>query len=189
MRIDYKKYKHYRMLEELLPIAQKDKDVYMQSGHDTHKIARINEMKKHNMGEDEVLKWHIIPVLRNSEVTEYAFELPNVLEKVKQIPGVVNCTLNIYSPGGDSPIHTDDGYDTRPDLIGFKKCLAVLLCVDIPSTNIDECGFQIADEKIVHKTGDFIGFDGSIPHGSWNNTPNYRFTMNVDIELSYWDNA
>lgn len=177
------------MLEELLPVAQKDKDNYMTSGKTTHEVARRNEMTKYNMAESRVTKWHIIPILRNSEVTEYADELPNLLKKVKDIPGIVNCTLNIYSPGGEAPIHSDYDYDMKDDMVNSKRCYVILLCVNIPNADLDKCGFELGGEKITHKTGDILAFDGAIPHRSWNHTDEYRYTVNIDIEQSYWDNA
>ena len=189
MWMDYTKYKHYQLIEELFDIANMDKDSYMATGRTIHETARLNELRKLGMKEHRADKWFILPVLRNGEVTEYANELPNVLEKVRQIPGVVNCTMNIYVPGGEAPIHSDYKYDMREDIVDSKKCFAILLCLHVPSTDIEQCGFELGGIQISHKSGDIIAFDGAIPHRSWNFTDDYRFTVNIDIEQDYWDKA
>lgn len=189
MWLDLQKYKYHTLIEELLPISMKEKDEYVASGNQTHVTARYNEALKHGISDDRVTKWHIVPIMRNGTVTEYANVLPNMLEKIKTIPGVVNCTLNIYSPGGDAPIHNDYDYDMRSDLVEGKKCFAILLCLYVPSTDVDECGFELGGLTLSHKTGDIIAFDGSIPHRSWNNTTDYRYTVNIDVEQDYWDKA
>ena len=142
----------------------------------------------HELDEREIMKkWYAIPNLRAGKETEWASKLPKLTSIAKSLPGIVNFSLNAIAPGGAVPEHSDYSYDMRKDLSGVDQVYVIVIGVNIPSTDIDKCGFKIGNESLLLKTGDIIAFDGGIPHSAWNKTDKWRYTINMDIKAEYWN--
>jgi hypothetical protein len=186
MWIDYKKYTHYQLVENLLPIMKEDLDNYLSLNKTTHVDAREAERIRLNMGANEAANWYMLPVIRNRISTEWAYELPKTSSLAKEIPGLVNITLNFFAPGYGAPAHSDYDYDMREDITNNSKCYAILLGVRVPSNDIKLNGFRLGSELIAIKEDDIFGFDGGIEHESWNNTLCWRYTCNIDIDQTFW---
>jgi hypothetical protein len=187
MWIDYKKYTHYNLVENLLPIMKEDLKNYLSLNKTTHIEAREIERIRLNMEVNEAENWYMLPVIRNRKVTEWAHELPHTTSLATEIPGLVNITLNFFAPGSGAPAHSDYDYDMREDITNNSKCYAILLGVKVPSNDIELNGFRLGSESIVIRENDIFGFDGGIEHQSWNNTECWRYTCNMDIDQTFWN--
>jgi hypothetical protein len=192
MWMNYKKYRYHHLVENLSAIAKNDIEEFLK--FKTQKDMAPLEWFESKYGSQvpekvrDVMKlWWTVPCIRAREYTEWAPLTPNLSEAAFNLPGVVNFSLNCISPGGAVPEHSDYSYDMREDLSGTKRAYVILVAVNIPSDKIDECGFSLGGENYYIKTGDIRAFDGSIPHSAWNKTQNWRYTLNIDIEGSYWN--
>lgn len=174
------------MLDHVLSVAQKEL-----KNCDPKQFADLTWFEKkygHELLERETMKkWYCVPNIRAGKLTEWAEKLPKLSSIAKDLPGVVNFSLNAIEPGGGVPTHSDYTYDMREDLSGADKVYVILIAVDIPDVSFEECGFHIGEENIHMKTGDILAFDGMIPHGGWNKTDKWRYTINIDIKAEYWN--
>lgn len=190
MKLNYKQYQHYNLIDNIVEVAQQELKDFLQHSSPTE-FADLKWFEKqygHKLPLQDIMKlWYAVPNLRAGTETEWSNQLPKLTEAAKSLPGIVNFSLNAISPGGQVPIHSDYSYDMRKDLSGVDKVYAIVIGVDIPSTNIKECGFRIGDETFLLKTGDIIAFDGQEPHGGWNYTDKWRYTINMDIKEEYWN--
>ena len=142
----------------------------------------------HELQERETMKkWYCVPCVRAGSETEWAKVIPELSRVAMALPGVVNFSLNCIEPGGGVPTHSDYSYDMRKDLSKVDKVYVILLAVDIPESSFEDCGFHIGNDNVHIKTGDMLAFDGSIPHGGWNKTNSWRYTINIDIKEEYWN--
>jgi hypothetical protein len=186
----YTDYQHHHLIREILPLAQIELKEFLEN-HEPTEFADLRWFEKqygYELPLQDVMKlWYAVPNIRASKLTEWSNVLPRLSAAAKQLPGVVNFTLNAIAPGGQVPIHSDYTYDMRKDLSKSDLVYVILLGVDIPSTNIDECGFKIGDDTILIKTNDIIAFDGGIPHCGWNFTDKWRYTINIDLSAEYWN--
>ena len=192
MWLEYKRYRYHYLLENVLSIAQKEILEFLKS-NTQYDMAPLEWFENQYGGEvpkevrEVMKKWWTVPCIRAGEYTEWARLMPNLSDAAYNLPGVVNFSLNCISPGGAVPEHSDYSYDMRENLSKTKKAYVILVAVDIPSDDINECGFELNGEKYYLKTGEIRAFDGSMPHSAWNNTDKWRYTLNIDIEESYWD--
>lgn len=188
MFLDYKNYKHWPLIDEILILAQQELDVFL-SNHSPYEMADYKWFEKqygHPMG-PKVWNWYAVPNLRAGQETEWSNLLPLLTHKAKCLPGIVNFSLNAIAPGGEAPFHSDYDYDMRTDLSKSNKVYVILMGVNIPDVSLDACGFQLGDSKIKLGTNDIIAFDGGIIHGSWNFTNQWRYTINMDINQQVWN--
>jgi len=142
-------------------------------------------------GEDvfkgEVENWFTLPIIRGSQrIAEWQTQLPNLAKAVDLLPGVINFTLNAIPPGAQIMPHCDYDYDMQEKISQTERAYVILLCVDIPEAEIDQCGMRIGDTYHHLHSGDIIAFDGGIIHQSWNFTNSWRYTINIDISLGEW---
>jgi hypothetical protein len=191
MWLDYKQYKHWPLVDQLLLIAQqelseflKDKSPYAMSDY-----KWFEEQYGHEL--DPVIRnWYAVPTVRGGNSTPWGYLMPKLEAASLALPGVSNFTLNAIAPGGVAPFHTDYDYDMREDLSKIKRAYVILLGVDIPETDdISKCGFELGGERVLLKTNDIVSFDGNVIHGSWNYTDNWRYTINMDITEEFWNVA
>jgi hypothetical protein len=187
MWLDYRQYKHHNLLPDLLTALQLDLEDYLKTDKRTHEIAVEREREKLGMGPEEAKDWYIIPVIRARKITEWAEDLPRTLRLAKELPGVVNLTLNCFSPGVGAPPHSDYDYDMREDITKKSKCFAILLGVKIPSSTLELGGFELAGKQETLKTNCVLAFDGSVVHRSWNYTDQWRYTSNIDLDEQFWN--
>lgn len=187
MWLDYRQYKHWELIDPMLEALQLDLEDYLVSGKRTHEIAVAEERKKLGMSSEEAKDWYIIPVYRAGKLTEWADDLPRIKQLAISAPGLINLTLNCFSPGTGAPIHNDYEYDLRKDLTPIKKCYSILLGVKVPSTDINLNGFQLGNEKKLLTTGSILSFDGGVDHFSWNHTNQWRYSSNIDLEEKWWN--
>lgn len=186
----YTDYKFDYMIPEVLRVAQQELSEFLESSPPTMfaDLEWFEQQYGHQLNEREIMKlWYAVPNLRAGEETVWSSKLPALTSIAKGLPGIVNFSLNAIAPGGQVPEHSDYSYDMRKDLSGVDKVYVIVLGVDIPSTDINECGFKIGNETLLLKTGDIIAFDGGIPHSAWNNTDKWRYTINMDIKAEYWN--
>lgn len=179
-------YKFSYMLPAVLEVAQREI-----LNHDPKSFADLTwfeEQYGHELLERETMKkWFCVPSIRAGVETKWGKVLPELTSIAKSLPGVVNFSLNCIEPGGGVPTHSDYTYDMRKDLSGIDRVYVILIAVDIPDVSFEECGFHIGDDKVHMKTGDILAFDGSVPHGGWNKTDKWRYTINIDIKEEYWN--
>ena len=179
-------YKFDYMIPEVLRVAQEEiKELDPLTFAD---LTWFEAQYGHELNEREVMKkWYAIPNLRAGKETEWSDKLPKLTSIAKALPGIVNFSLNAIAPGGAVPEHSDYSYDMRKDLSGVDQVYVIVLGVDIPSTDVNECGFKIGNNTLLLKTNDIIAFDGGIPHSAWNKTTKWRYTINMDIKAEYWN--
>ena len=186
----YTDYKFSYMISEVLAVAQQELFDYLKD-KSPEAFADLKWFEKqygYELPLQDIMKlWFAVPNLRAGKETEWSNTLPKLTSIAKSLPGIVNFSLNAIAPGGQAPIHSDYSYDMRKDLSGVDQVYVILIGVDIPSDNINVCGFQLDNNRMVFKTGDIIAFDGGIPHGSWNYSDEWRYTINMDIKAEYWN--
>jgi hypothetical protein len=186
----YTDYQYYHLIPEVLRIAQTELNEYLLI-HEPTEFADLTWFEQqygHELLEREDMKrWYAVPNLRAGTTTIWSDKLPKLTNIAMTLPGIVNFSLNAISPHGRVPTHSDYTYDMRKDLSGVDRVYVILLAVDIPGKNIEECGFHIGDEQLYLQTNDIIAFDGINPHGSWNNTNKWRYTINMDLKAEYWN--
>ena len=186
----YTDYKFDYMIPEVLRVAQEELAEYLKTGSPTEfaDLKWFEQQYGHKLPLQDIMKlWYAVPNIRAEKLTEWADKLPKLSSIAKGLPGIVNFSLNAIAPGGQAPTHSDYSYDMRKDLAGVDQVYVILLGVDIPSDNIDVCGFHLGEEHTLLKTGDIIAFDGGVPHGSWNYSDKWRYTINMDIKAEYWN--
>jgi len=191
MWLNYKQYKHWQLIDELLPLAQIELAEFLATNipTDMSDYKWFEEQYGHEL-DPVIRKWYAVPTVRGGKPTPWGYLMPKLEAASMALPGISNFTLNAIAPGGVAPFHTDYDYDMREDLSKTKKAYVILLCVDIPETDdISTCGFELGGEKVLLKTNDIVSFDGNIIHGSWNYTNKWRYTINMDITEEYWNVA
>lgn len=186
MFLDYKQYQHYKLVEELLPMLQADLEAYLATGRDTHVKAKEAERIKLGMDENAARGWYMLPIMRARKLTEWAYEVPNAAALALTMPGIINLTINCFEPGHGAALHSDYDYDMRNDITKSARCYAVLFGVKIPSNDIRLNGFLLGNEERVIQQDAIFAFDGGVPHKSWNNTDQHRYTANLDLDRSFW---
>jgi len=191
MWMDYKQYNHWPLIDEILALAQRELTEFLQSHspYDMSDYKWFEEQYGHEL--DPVIRnWYAVPTVRGGRSTPWGKLMPALENASLALPGIANFTLNAIAPGGVAPFHTDYHYDMREDLSKIKKAYVILLGIDIPEVdNVNKCGFQLGEEKILLSTNDIVSFDGNIIHGSWNYTDKWRYTINMDIQEEYWNVA
>jgi len=182
-------YKFQYMLPYVLETAQKELKEFLET-HSPTEFADLKWFEQqygYELPLQDIMKlWYAVPVLRAGTTTEWSSLLPKLTGAAQALPGVVNFSLNAIAPGGQVPEHSDYTYDMRKDLSKTDLAYVILMAVDIPSTNIKECGFKIANNEFLIRTDDIIAFDGALPHSGWNFTDKWRYTINIDIKQEYW---
>jgi hypothetical protein len=191
MWMNYKQYKHWPLIDQLLPLAQQELSKFLQS-HDPTDMSDykwFEEQYGHEL--DPVIRnWYAVPTVRGGKSTLWGHLMPQLEQASLALPGISNFTLNAIAPGGVAPFHTDYDYDMREDLAKVKKAFVILLGIDVPATSdVTVCGFQLGNDKVLFKTNDIVSFDGNVIHGSWNYTEQWRYTVNMDIEEEFWNVA
>lgn len=190
MWLNYKQYKHHTLIDDILVIAQDELRSYLKtkSQYDMAPLEWFENQYGQELSHRDILKlWWTVPSIRAGKYTEWASLMPRLSKAAYELPGIVNFSLNCISPGGAIPVHSDYTYDMREDLSKIKRAYVILIGVEIPPGSVDDCGFEFGDERIYLNTNDIIAFDGKIPHGSWNYTPYWRYTINMDIKESFWN--
>jgi hypothetical protein len=184
-----KNYNHYTALLSVLNIAQDDLKEFLKNNDYTG----LADYQWHNnfYGEDvfkgEVENWFTLPIIRGgNRMVEWQTQLPNLSKAVDTLPGVINFTLNAIPPGAQIRPHCDYNYDMQEKISQADRAYVILLCVDIPEADIDKCGMRIGDNYYHVHSGDIIAFDGGVEHQSWNFTEQWRYTINIDINVGEW---
>lgn len=190
MWMNYKQYRYSHLIDEILSIAQQELREYLKNKnqYDMAPLEWFEKQYGQELPHRDILKlWWTVPSIRAGKYTEWAPLMPTLSEAAYNLPGIINFSLNCISPGGAIPEHSDYSYDMREDLAKSKEAFVILVAVDIPSNDIDLCGFELNGIKTVIKTGDIKAFDGSLPHSAWNYTNEWRYTINMDLKREYWD--
>jgi hypothetical protein len=180
------KYKFDYMLPTVLEVAQQELAEFLKE-HEPTEFADLRWFESqygHELPLQDIMKlWYAVPNIRAGQYTEWSSKLPKLSEIAKSLPGIVNFSLNAIAPGGQAPVHSDYSFDMRKDLSGVDQAYVILLGVDVP----ENCEFRLDDKLIPFTTGSIFAFDGAIPHGSWNNSDKWRYTINMDLKAEYWD--
>jgi len=190
MWIDYKKYKHWELIDQIFPIVRAELQKFL-IDHTPYDMSDYKWFEE-QYGEELnpiIRYWYAIPTVRAGKKTPWGKLMPKLEEISLALPGITNFTINAIAPGGTVPPHSDYDYDMRHDLSGIKKSYAILLCIDIPSDDIEKCGFNLGDDRVLLKTNDIVAFDGSVEHWGWNYTDKWRYTVNMDISGEFWNVA
>lgn len=192
MWLNYKDYTGYKQIEKILPIAQEELKNYLQNKSPTD-MADLSWFETNQYGEkipeeaqEEMKKWYAIPFIRNKKYTEWAKEMPALAKEAMMLPGVVNFSMNAIAPNSTAPTHSDYSYDMRGDLTENARVYVILMGIKIASEDINKCGFHVNEDRIPFYTGSIVAFDGQFPHGSWNYTDQWRYTLNIDLLVSEW---
>jgi hypothetical protein len=107
------------------------------------------------------VKSYYLPVHIHDQVlpTEISIRFTKTIELIKGMAGIYGLFLAVIGPNSVVPYHTDDrSNNTNTILIGVR----------VPSTNVDDIGFEINSTK--YNIDKSIIFSSSIPHKAWNNT-------------------
>lgn len=193
MFLDYKSYFHYDKIEDILNLTRSELAKYL-SIHEPTDMADLvwfetNQYRKRipDQVRDIMEKWYALPLVRKGELTEWHDAVPALSNAALSLPGIINFSINAISPYSEVPTHSDYSYDMREDLTDDALAYVILLAIDIPSKDITECGFHVNNEQILLETNDIIAFDGAQPHGAWNHTDKWRYTVNIDLSQEYWN--
>lgn len=190
MWLDYKQYQAHEKIPLLLKTMQEELVEFLKVKQPTD-VADLTWFEKrygHLMGDRDIVKlWYVNPSIRDGEITEWADNFPKTSKLAMELPGIVNFSLNVVSPGGQCPPHTDYRFDMNPTQTKAKRAYVILLGIDIPSTDINVCGFDLNGDKKLLVNGDIISFDGAFIHSSWNYSDKYRYTVNIDFAEDCWN--
>jgi hypothetical protein len=108
----------------------------------------------------------------------------NIEDNLASIPDVYQSFINFIHPHTKLPIHKDNEDDQTNfgtlKVVGYK-CYQITAGVIIPSEDPKLCGLNIDGEIISTSQGEIIAFDGTKPHGGWNNTDQWRVTWIIDM--------
>jgi len=111
-----------------------------------------------------------------------------VTEKIKKLPGISEASINFYAPHSSIPQHVDNQWFLHhKTLDGYRRCLSVIVGIDMPSTDPELCSLTVGGETKSWASGEFIGFDGLVPHSGFNKTDNFRITMLIETFADFWD--
>jgi hypothetical protein len=218
MWIDYKKYKHHQLLDELSVALQEDYKEWSQvykpdrdgicvwryEYADPTKVQLekdpdnlLYEVPSNQQELDYRDAWWAIGLfftrqfLASNKFPGYWLRAKTVLEKM---PGLHQAVINFIVPNGIIPMHPDGGswericLDLERQVYGYTA----VVCIDYPSEKVEEVGFRFAGEKHGRgfKTGDVFAFEGRFhEHEVWNYTDKWRVTCVIDIDESEWENV
>lgn len=185
--IDYKKYRFYEKLENL-------RDTVITEYNEINNTLDIeNESLKlqdryggsGNNKELEGLRWFSFPILDDEEYQDkFAAIWPKTTSAVQDTPGAMNATLNFIGPYGTIPDHVDhDLVNSLTEKVGVGNIIGI----DMPTHDTDLVGFHVDNEVRGWSTGDIVSFDGYKVHGGWNQTDQWRVSMIIDIDKTYYN--
>jgi|TARA_B110000503_G_C7107169_1_gene396427 hypothetical protein len=176
-------YKHHDRFKNLYDLCRKDWEDWSQS-HDIEKeTVNAGEVYEANLV-DYRCGWWGVPIVHFYKKTKWSAEWNRTYEATKDIPGVIHVAVNFTKPGHTIPVHVD-----KKDYINKQEILLIptVFGINIPSNNVEAVGFQIAEEKIYIAQGDAVSFLPEQAHGSWNWSDEWRVTLYITTERSYWN--
>jgi len=216
--VDYKKYKHYTLLEELTVALQEDykewaavykpdqdgicvwRNEYVDPNEDQLEKNPDNLLYEEPEGQAENIhkdSWWAIGLLFTREFMA-ANKFPGywLRSKVilKKMPGIHQAIVNFIIPQGRIPMHEDRGSWARieQDLNRKVSGYTAVIAIDYPSEDVREVGFRFSNERTGRgfKTGDVFAFEGRLhAHEVWNLTDKWRVTCVIDIDDTEWENV
>ena len=218
MWVDYKKYKHHTLLEELTVALQEDYKEWVavyKPDHDGICVWRyeyadpntvqlekdpdnlLYELPDSQLEIDHKDSWWAIGLFFTREFIAankfpgYWLRSKLILEKM---PGMHQAIVNFIVPHGLIPMHEDRGSWARieQDLNRKVSGYTAVVAIDYPSEDVREVGFRFVGEPQGRgfKTGDVFAFEGRVhAHEVWNFTDKWRVTCVIDIDESEWNNV
>lgn len=218
MWVDYKKYKHHTLLEQLSVALQEDYKEWSQhykpdvdgicvwryeyadpTGVQTEKDPD-NLLYEKPVTQQEIDyqdAWWAIGLfftrewVANSKFPGYWVRSKQILEK---LPGLHQAIINFIVPRGIIPMHPDTGSWERIQLDLGRRVTGytAVVAIDYPSDKLEDVGFRFEGEADgrAFKTGDVWAFEGRYHnHEVWNNTDKWRVTCVIDIDKTEWENV
>ena len=137
--------------------------------HSTHDeiIERLNAKKIKPETKDNT--WTLYGFILNGKtISENAKNVPQTLQIIKSLPGVVNAGFSCLAPNKST------GYHKEIDM-GFHR---VHLPLIIPK---GDCAIKVGSDVRKWIDEDILIFDDRKMHCAWNNTKEYRYVMVVDV--------
>ena len=176
-------YKHHARFQNLFEICRKDWEEWSKT-HDIEKeTVNAGVAYEANLLDDRC-GWWGVPIVHFYKKTKWSAEWHRTYEATKDIPGVIHVAVNFTKPGCVIPVHED-----KKDIINNKEILLepTIIAINIPSKDRDAVGFQVGEEKIYLAEGDVLSFMPEQKHGSWNMSDEWRVTLYITTDRTYWD--
>lgn len=146
--------------------------------------AVVNEWTKDPDHHNLAGNWNFSLYNKHFEVPPPPAMFSNIERLLGTIPDAYQSFINFMAPHTILPTHADDeGEQTNFGTLKVvgRKCYQVTAGVIIPSTDPELCGLNL-DGLITHtEEGKIVAFDGTKPHGGWNNTDQWRVTWIIDM--------
>jgi hypothetical protein len=199
--VDPKLYAGYKQIEKIIELTR-DVVSKIELELDFKKFLDIGGYYPETHNSQDVVSWQGI-ILYNvhtntenrlekiEEKIELAHLVPlfnDITQLVKKLPGVSEASINFYGPHSTIPRHVDNQWFLHhANMEGYRRCLSIIAGIDIPSDDPDLCSLTVGDVTKSWSSGDFLGFDGLVPHYGVNHTDKFRVTMLVETFADYWD--
>jgi hypothetical protein len=199
--IDPKKYAGYDMIQNIVDTTRKIVSNISLSD-EYKKFLDIGNYYPETHSSEEKVNWRGIilynvhtntenrleKIEEKSELVHLIPEFDKITQLVKQLPGISEASINFYAPHSSIPQHVDNQWFLHhKTLDGYRRCLSVIVGVDMPSTNPELCSLTVGGETKSWASGEFFGFDGLVPHSGFNKTDNFRVTMLIETFADFWD--
>ena len=202
MWLDARKYQGYAQVQDIVSTAVEV----------VKKINLFNEAKKfYNIGgyypeviddcKDKV-NWHgailynvhtstenrLEKIEVKNELSAYIPLFDQITQKIKKLPGISEGSINFYAPHSVIPRHVDNQWFLHNDnMDNYRRCVSIICGLDMPSNDPELCSLTVGNETKGWSTGEFIGFDGLVPHWGFNKTDKFRVTMLIETFADAWD--
>lgn len=112
-------------------------------------------------------------------------KFPKTIEFIKTISGLEAATCIAIGPKSIMPLHLDDMSRPSYDL---NDWYAVLIGIDVPSSDPKSIGLEIDGGIYTHSYGTAIVFDTQVPHSAWNNTDKWWVCLRFRIKKESFKN-
>ena len=199
--VDTTKYQGYNSIQD---IVNTTRDIISKIDLSTEykKFLDIGNYYPECHSEAEKVDWHgiiLYNVHTNTENRLEKIEVKNelghliplfetVTEKIKKLPGISEASINFYAPKSTIPRHVDNQWFLHHQTMeGYRRCLSIICGIDMPSTDPELCSLTLGGDTRSWASGEFLGFDGLVPHWGWNKTDKFRVTMLIETFADYWD--
>ena len=104
------------------------------------------------------------------------------------MPGISEASINFYAPQSTIPRHVDNQWFLHHNTVdGYRRCLSIIAGIDMPSTDPDLCSLTVGNITTSWASGEFLGFDGLVPHHGFNKTDQFRVTMLIETFADFWN--
>jgi len=127
--------------------------------------------------------WWGVPLVHFYKRTRWSDQWSRTFGATYQVPGIIHVAVNFTKPGCTIPVHQD-----KVDRINDRvlDLIPTVIGIQIPHSDVDTVGFEIDGQRLYLGEGDAVSFLPEQPHGSWNNSSQWRVTLYITTERQYW---